>query len=156
MIPGLVGLASAPWKVLPAGVHSATFAQIEATFAINTRRRGLFDGFVLGANALTAAGCQRLYLDGSYVTENPVPQDYDVCWEPAGVDPLKLDPVFFDMSNKRAAQKAKFKGEFFPVHRDPTGYSFIDFFQVEKFSGGKKGILSVQLSITQLQKGRVQ
>lgn len=153
MIPVLVDLAGAPWKVLPQGIHLATLDEIRNAFAINPRRRLLFTGLVLGAKALAVAGCQCLYLDGSYVTANPAPGDYDVCWEPAGVNRFKLDSVFFDMSNKRAAQKAKFKGEFLPVIRDASGYSFVDFFQVEKFSGGRKGILSVQLSITQFHQG---
>lgn len=148
MIPTLVELPNAPWKVLPEGIHPVTLTEVEAAFAFNPRRRELFGGLLLGAAALAVAGCQRMYLDGSYVTENPVPGDYDVCWEPAGVDRVKLDPVFFDMTNKRAAQKAKFKGEFVPVMRDASGYSFIDFFQIEKFSGGRRGILSVQLYIT--------
>ncbi|HEY3638088.1 MAG TPA: hypothetical protein VGK90_08030 [Rhizomicrobium sp.] len=153
MIPGFIDLTGAPWRVLPQGIHPATLPEVETTLAINPRRRELFAGFVVGANALAAAGCQLLYLDGSYVTENPAPGDFDVCWEPAGVNPAKLDPVFFDMSNKRAAQKAKFNGEFLPVYRDSNGHSFIDFFQIEKFSGGKKGILSVQLSIAHMHKG---
>jgi len=155
MIPMLIELAGAPWRVLPQGIHPATLDEIETAFAINPWRRELFGGLMLGVSALAVAGCERLYVDGSYVTENPAPGDYDVCWEPAGVDHFKLDPVFFDMRNKRATQKAKFKGEFLPVQRDANGYSFIDFFQVEKFSGGQKGLLSVQLSITQFQKGSV-
>jgi hypothetical protein len=153
MIPMLVSCPGVPWSILPPGVHAATFAEIEATFAINTVRRDLFGGLMVGTSALARAGCAQVYVDGSYVTGKPIPGDYDVCWEPAGVDRRKLDPVFFDMSNRRAAQKARFKGEYFPVEKDANGYSFVDFFQREKFSGGTKGILSVQLGKAQYQQG---
>ena len=111
------------------------------------RRRAQFNGLMVAAASLLSAGCVRIYLDGSYVTSKPMPGDYDACWDPAGVDPAKLDPVFKDLSNHRAAQKAKFKGEFFPSSllnrpRQP----FVDFFQVDRFTGRNKGILSIPLS----------
>lgn len=132
--------------VLPPGIYPATFKEVSAAFATNAVRRELFDGLLLGAAALAYAGCRLIYLDGSYVTAKPMPGDYDACWEPAGVEREKLDAVFFDHSNKRAAQKAKFGGEYLPVVRDSEGHSFIDLFQREKFTGGTKGILSIPLT----------
>ena len=95
------------------------------------------------------AGCQRLYLDGSFVTGKPKPGDYDVCWDPHGVDPRLMDPVFGDFSNKRAAQKAKYGGEFFPssARVAEVGRTFLEFFQLDKFSGKQKGIILVSLAI---------
>jgi hypothetical protein len=146
MIPMLVSLPGAPWRVLPPGIHAATLADVEATFATNMPRRALFEGLLEGARTLHGAGCSDIYLDGSYVTAKPVPGDYDACWNPAGVDPKKLDPVFFDFLNNRQAQKAKFRGEFFPsTFSNAPGQPFLDFFQIERFSGGLKGILSIPL-----------
>ena len=147
MIPALIPLAGSPWAVLPPGVHSATFAEVEIVFAINRRRRTLYDGLLIAAAALYLAGCERIFLDGSYVTAKPQPNDYDACWDPTGVNPAKLDPVFSNFSNKRRAQKDKFKGEFFPstmpnAPREP----FVDFFQVDRFTGKAKGILLIVLS----------
>jgi hypothetical protein len=154
MIPFLTDLIGAPWPILPPGVHSASFAEIEVAFAINPRRRDLYSGLLVGSGFLARAGCKTIYLDGSYVTGKPLPGDYDVCWEPAGVDPKLLDFVFFDFTKKREAQKKKFRGEYWPVKRDPvTGYSFLDFFQNEPFTGKKKGILSVSLDATHSQQG---
>ena len=57
-----------------------------------------------------------------------------------------LDPVFLDFDNKRANQKTKYEGEFFPFHFDAgTGQAFIDFFQTETFTGQKKGIVLIDL-----------
>jgi uncharacterized protein DUF6932 len=117
------------------------------TFAINRRRRDLFAGLMAAAASLLGAGCGRIYLDGSYVTAKPIPGDYDACWDPTGVDPAKLDPVFGDFSNSRQPQKNKFKGEFFPSDMpNRPSQPFVEFFQVERFTGKRKGILSILLS----------
>jgi hypothetical protein len=133
--------------VLPAGVHVATFLEVQATFATNNRRRELFNGLIDAAVSLFNAGCGLLYLDGSYVTEKPMPADYDACWDPTGVDPKRLDPIFMDFTNKRQAQKSKFKGEFFPSTLGNTSSQpFLGFFQTDRFTGQRKGILSIFLS----------
>jgi hypothetical protein len=147
MIPQLVQLPGSPWDVLPAGIHSATFSEVELAFAVNAVRRVLFDGLVTAALSLHGVGCVRIFLDGSYVTGKPIPGDYDACWDPVGVDLKNLDPVFRDFSNKRQAQKTKFKGEFFPsTMRNTPTQPFVDFFQVDRFTGLSKGILVIALA----------
>ncbi len=147
MIPTLTEIGSpAPWAVLPPGVHDATLSEIEARFATTPHRRWLFAGFVRAAEALSAARCGTLYLDGSFVTDKPHPEDFDGCWEVAGVDLSKLDPALLEFANKRAAQKAKFLGEMFIAELEGApGLTFLEFFQIEKFSGRPKGILRIQL-----------
>lgn len=153
MIPALIPLPGSPWDVLPPGVHKATLAEVKASFAHNARRRELFAGFLSAIASLRGAGCREVLLDGSYVTAKPMPGDYDACWSPAGVIPSKLDPVFRDFTNKRAAQKAKFKGEFFPSTATTlskstgthTTQAFSAFFQIDRFTGSKKGILSIDI-----------
>jgi hypothetical protein len=147
MIPALVPIRGAPWDVLPPGIHPATLAEVAIMFATNARRRAQYNGLLLAAAALRVAGCGRLFLDGSYVTANPLPGDYDGCWDPTAVDRAKLDPVFLDFSNKRQAMKNKFGGEFFPSNAPNTRtQTFLDFFQVEKFTGQAKGILLIVLT----------
>ena len=149
MIPELIAVTGSPWPVLPAGIHGADLSSIESRFASNEWRRNLFAGLVEASKHLAYAGCQRLYLDGSFVTGKPKPGDYDVCWDPHGVDPRLMDPVFGDFSNKRAAQKAKYGGEFFPssARVAEVGRTFLEFFQLDKFSGKQKGIILVSLAI---------
>lgn len=145
MIPPLVSINST-WKVLPPGIHDATFIDVEHTFATNAKRKTLYKGLVKGCHALKIAGCSVVYLDGSYVTEKPSPGDFDVCWEPSGVDPAKLDPVLLDFSKMRRNQKMKFGGEFFPSSIKADGScTFVDFFQIDKESGKKKGIIRIRL-----------
>ena len=147
MIPNLIDLPRAPWLVLPAGIHQANLSAVADRFASNTWRRHLFHGLVQASQNLAQAGCQRLFLDGSFVTDKPKPGDYDACWDPIGVDRRLMDPVFSNFAEGRAAQKAKFNGEFFPstTRADATGRTFVDFFQVEKFSGLPKGIVLLNL-----------
>lgn len=92
------------------------------------------------------AGCSIVYLDGGYITEKLSPGDFDVCWDPTGVDPIKLDPVLLDFSNMRNNQKMKYGGEFFPSSAKADGSRiFIDFFQTDRESGNKKGIIRIRL-----------
>ena len=128
-----------------------------AAFATNTWRRELFGGLVHASTKLKLAGCPRIYLDGSYVTGKPRPNDFDACWDPTGIDPAMLDPVFLDFANGRAAQKAAFKGEFFPSSMTcvDVGQSFVDFFQLDRFTGNQKGIISIPLSADPLLSGKV-
>lgn len=158
MLPALIPLPGAPWSVLPPGAHEASLEAVAAAFATNTWRRHLFDGLVLASGKLHQAGCQTVYLDGSYVTGKPMPGDFDACWDPTGVDPTKLDPVFLQFANGRAAQKAAFKGEFFPSSMMcmDVGRAFVDFFQMDRFTGKQKGIISVSLSGDPLLSGKVQ
>ena len=148
MLPSHVSIAGAPWPVLPPGVHPATLAEIAQQHACNARRRQLFQGLRNASANLVQAGCISLYLDGSFVTDKPIPDDFDACWDPNGVSPRRLDPVLFQLANQRAAQKTKFGGEFFPstTRADAHGRNYLEFFQVKKFTGQSKGIVLINLS----------
>lgn len=157
MIPAFIDLAGSPWPVLPAGLHAATLYEVEARFAINPGRRVQFRGLAAALVNLRGAGCARAFLDGSYVTAKPRPGDFDACWDPAGVNPVFLDPVLLTFDNNRAAQKAKYKGEFFPstVPADAVGTIFIEFFQVDRFTGARKGIVAIDLTADPMLQPRV-
>ena len=152
MIPTLVPLLGSPWDVLPPGIHAAALEEIEARFAYNPRRRELYAGLIEASVCLAAAGCRTVVLDGSYVSAKALPADYDACWDPEGMDFGKLDPIFADFDNGRANQKARFGGEFFPsiLMEVGSGRAFIDFFQVDRFTGKQKGILSITISTDQV------
>ncbi len=99
---------------LPSGIHQATWDEIVERYATNERRGQQVDGLRSAIESLRAAGCSRVYLDGSFVTDKMVPGDFDACWEGRGVDPDLLDPVLLDFSHRRAAQKAKYGGRTLP------------------------------------------
>ncbi len=144
MIPGFVDIGG-PWNVLPPGVHDATLKELEARFATSDHRKHLFSGLKSGVMTLRRAGCRKIYLDGSFVTEKPFPGDFDVCWDDIGIDDTKLDPVFRDFSDIRKKQKERFYGEFFPARVLADGrHRFTDFFQTDKDTGKAKGIICIE------------
>ena len=132
---------------LPPGVHFATWMEIEDRLAFNQWRGQLLAGFRVACEELRKAGCRLVYLDGSFVTTKDHPGDFDACWDIQNVDDEKLDPVFWDFSQGRVAQKRRFLGEFFPAQlpEGATGKAFVEFFQVNKLTGERKGIVAMRL-----------
>ncbi len=143
MIPGFT-----PEGYLPPGVHVATWEEVSKRFGTNRHRRHLLHGLKEALVQLRLAGCRRVYLDGSFVTSEPTPKDFDLCYELRGMDPLFLDPVFFDSRAGRASQKAKYNGELFPASMTAKpGFTFFQFFQVDKQTGERKGIVAIDLGV---------
>jgi hypothetical protein len=132
---------------LQAGIHWATWQEVQSRFGFSGRRTHLLAGLKSALDALRAAGCRRVYIDGSFVTTKHEPGDYDACWHIEGVNVESLDPVFLDFSNARKAQKRKYFGEFFPAQmpEGASGRLFLDFFQTDKETGKRKGIVGLNL-----------
>ena len=132
---------------LPCGVHWATWQEFVQRFGITPHRMSLLSGLRRAMDVLKDAGCETVYVDGSFVTSKISPSDFDACWDTAGVNPKLLDPVLLDFSNARAAQKAKYQGEFFPAQwaELSTGLTFLEFFQIDKETGDAKGIIAIDL-----------
>jgi hypothetical protein len=132
---------------LPPGIHWAEWTEIEVRFGQTPHRRHLLKGCRGGLEQLRHAGCTAAYLDGSFVTTKDQPDDFDACWDVVDVDPDGIDPVFFDFNDGRAAQKARFGGEFFPAQlpEGDSGKTFLEFFQIDKNTGDPKGIVGVDL-----------
>jgi hypothetical protein len=132
---------------LPEGIHESTWEEIVALYGKSDRRRELLKGLRQALASLRDAGCRRVYIDGSFVTAKESPGDFDGCWEAAGVDPDLLDAVLLTFANARAEQKARFGGELFPADAaaEPHGTRFLDYFQQDKFTGERKGIVALDL-----------
>ena len=149
MIPDLVDIGSGcPWPVLPPGIHKTTLNEIDSIFAYTPHRKELFIGFHNAVLNLKQSGCNSIFLNGSFTTGKNHPNDFDACWDPYGVDLIKLDPILLDFSNKRSAQKKKYGGELFIINNNKkSGISFLDFFQIDRYTGHRKGILFLDLSL---------
>ncbi len=132
---------------LPAGIHWATWEEIQSRFGFSARRQQLLNGLALALGALRRAGRRKVYIDGSFVTVKREPGDYDACWDIDGVDAQFLDSVFLDFSGARSAQKQKYLGEFFPAQmpEGASGRVFLEFFQTDKETGRSKGIVGLNL-----------
>lgn len=116
-------------------------------YAITDHRASLLNGFGDAITSLTVAGCSRVYLDGSFVTDKEVPGDFDACWETSGVDPVLLDPELLDFTDRRAAQKIRYGGELFPaqISAEPGGTVFLGYFQRDRHTGEPKGIIALDI-----------
>ena len=128
---------------LPPGVHQADWPEFIARYGITPHRQGLIGGLERAMTCLRAAGCTRVYVDGSFVTAKESPGDYDVAWDPTDVDVPRLlanEPVFGDFSHGCVSQKAKYGGEFFPSSFEErlTGSTFVEFFQTDRDTGERK------------------
>ncbi len=133
--------------LLPAGIHWSDWDELSDRLGRTPWRRRLAAGLRAALENLAGAGCSVVYIDGSFVTSKEVPNDYDACWEEAGVDPTALDPVLLTFDPGRATQKAKYMGELFPASSiaDADGFSFREFFQTDKATGRQKGIVAIDL-----------
>ena len=133
--------------LLPAGIHWATWQEISDRFGTNDQRKILLAGLRRALDSLKEAGCLTVYIDGSFVTSKEIPGDFDGCWDPSNVDPHKLDPVLIRPDRRRATQKAKYGGELFvaTMRNGNPGPVMLDFFQGDKESGKRKGIVAIDL-----------
>ena len=141
---------------LPSGIHWATWNEVVGRFGGTAHRDRLLNGLLSAMRALGAAGCQTVFLDGSFVTSKQAPNDFDACWDIEGVDPLLLDPALLDFTGHRAAQKAKYLGELFPAQfkESGSGSPFFEFFQTDRHTGNRKGIVAIDLAaLTTTRKG---
>ncbi len=83
------------------------------------------------------------------MTSEPNPNDFDACWEPDAVDMDYLrqnHPTLLNFTNKRAAQKAKYKGELFRIDQivNDEGTTSLDFFLLDR-QNNRKGIIAIDL-----------
>lgn len=128
---------------LPPGVHDATWNEVKTRFGNSPRRKRLLRGLEQALRQLAAAGCISVLLNGSFVTAEAEPNDYDGAWETKGVDPDLLDEVLLDFSNARSAMKKKYGGELFPAGSPAApGKTFREFFQQDR-EGRPKGIVRI-------------
>jgi hypothetical protein len=130
---------------LPPGIHKANWEELEARLGGTPWRRALLVGLREALESLRAAGCLTAYVDGSFVSADEAPGDFDVCWEPDGVDFSALDPALLDFSAGRLTQKKSFRGELFPADMiAERGLRVLDFFQLDR-ARRAKGVIEIDL-----------
>lgn len=133
---------------LPPGVHPATWEEIINRYGYNTERRKQLKGLKAALDNLKVAGCKKAYLDGSFITKKKDPDDYDLCWEPKGVDDRLIDPLFIltrFVLPPRKEQRAKYFGEILITLNHPAVFDMLNYFQLDDRTGDRKGIISIDL-----------
>lgn len=140
-----------PSGTLPPGVHQATWEEVVAHFGGNAHRRLLLDGLARVIEQLQHIKCPTLYLDGSFITDKPFPNDFDACWFWDEADPNKIDgfdELLLETSLEgRAQQKIRYGGEVFAAwsHQAHKRQGVFKLFQTDKETGEPKGIVAIDL-----------
>ncbi|MBI1272175.1 hypothetical protein GC174_17240 [bacterium] len=133
---------------LPPGVHQASWKEIQDRYGYNNERQQLLTGLKAALDNLKMAGCKKAYLNGSFITNKEVPGDYDLCWEPKGVDDSLIDPLFIltrYVLPPRKEQKDKYLGEIMITLSNPAVFDMLNYFQLDDRTGDVKGIISIEL-----------
>ncbi len=101
---------------------------------------------------LAEAGCRVAFVDGSFVTRERWPKDFDVCYEEEDMDLDLLHPILKDVSLGRAAQKRFFAGEALPskFSFDRSGRTMREAFARTR-EGEAKGLVRLELETVQTQ-----
>jgi hypothetical protein len=126
---------------LPPGIHTCTWEAFCARFGSNPHRQRVLGGLCEVLRLLGRAGCTAVYINGSFITARNAPRDFDGCWDPTDVDLEAVPAVLWELDNHRAAQKAAYGGELFPL--DPAERpedTWLHFFQHDR-DGLRKGIV---------------
>jgi len=134
---------------LPPGVHWAEWSEFQERFGTTRKRQRMIEGLAQAMEQLKAAGGRTIYINGSFVTSEPNPNDFDACWDRDDVDFDRLRanaPTLLNFTDNRLAQKARYRGEIFisDMPADSYGTISIDFFQRDRFKN-KKGIIAIDL-----------
>jgi len=137
----------APDGNLPPGIHLATWPELVERFGVNAHRRSLLEGLYNALVALRSAGCPTVWINGGFVTLKEQPGDYDGCWEIGGVRVEELPRVFLVFEERRAAQKERYRGEWFPVRlgSGPAAVRQLAAFQIDHHTERSKGIIVLEL-----------
>ena len=130
---------------LPPGKHKTTWSEFESYFAYNDPRQALMLGVKAAVDNLKRAGCQNIYINGSFVTAKSEPNDWDACWEITGVDFDKLDSTIVDEEFNHRRRKAKYLGDLFLNAPNLPGHNYVEFFQKSR-DGIRKGIIVISLA----------
>ena len=134
--------------ILQPGIHIVPWSEFISLYSFSPRRKYLFEGMKRAFIHFKDAGCKQIYIDGSFVTQKVEPNDYDACWDMTDVNFDLLDPMFHrDLKMGTQKHKLVFCGEFYPatIIEGGTGLTFLDFFQTDRETGCRKGIILIEL-----------
>ena len=135
---------------LPPGEYPCTWEELEIRYATSNSRIYQLNGLRAALENLQTAGCQTVWINGSFISDKSNPNDYDACWSSDGIDPNNLDPTLLDFKHPRHTMQRKYRGELFiaDLPATPHGETFLEFFQRDK-NNNVKGILRLELTGTE-------
>ncbi|RNJ49052.1 DUF6932 family protein [Methylocystis hirsuta] len=137
---------------LPPGLHKATWEEFTERYGVTTHRKRLIELMQKLIVHLKEVQCQNLFVDGSFVTNKEVPNDYDACWDVTGVKIERMDPVLLVFTTEgKEKMVIKYGGDLRPDKFSPfeTNVSYLEFFQIDR-EGDRKGIIHLSLQEIEL------
>ena len=136
--------------LLPAGVHDCLGNEVQASFCATAARAAVWDAFQGFLEWVeTLPGPVSIFVDGSFVTDKPVPGDVDVAIDITGCSKADQDVWLIAYHREHARLKREFRTDFYPVIVG-AGHDFTAFFQYVRVDdalsrgapdGTRKGIL---------------
>jgi hypothetical protein len=144
MVPKLVSQGIR--KVLPEGEHEVTWDELRARFGQGSRRQKILGKIREAGMMLRDAGALVLYIDGSFATDKPVPDDWDGLFPTENLNWTKADPLLMDIRKNREIIAEKYMADLFPAswYEGNSGEPFLSFFQRDK-KDRPKGLLVLKL-----------
>lgn len=126
------------------GIYEYTLEKLERDFATNKTRKDLFEDIKRLAKELKHAGCEILYIDGSFITRKEKPGDYDACWEPFVKKNMPANTLLLEDSTfANTWRKERFSGDIFPRF---GGYGDrVEKWQLDSRTNKQKGIIFIDL-----------
>jgi hypothetical protein len=121
---------------LPPGTYETDEMEFNQRFGFNSYRQQLLIGLKAALVSLKQAGCERVYIGGSFITDKAEPGDIDGCFEGLFINESAIDPIFID--SNLDAQKAKYGVELV------FGSNRAGFFQTDRY-GNAQGIVVINL-----------
>lgn len=137
--------------LLPPGIHEGTVEELREKLGWSQQRRRLISGLERALELMRDCGVERVYLDGSFVTDKDRPGDIDGCYDIAqGANPADLQsmyPIFPPTPLNRDRAKEEFGAEFFPAAATEggSGQPFLDFFRRDR-KNRERGVVLIQLT----------
>ena len=127
---------------LKPGIHKMTWKEFYELFSFSDRRKELLEGLKQVLDILKRIGATNVYIDGSFVTREDFPGDWDACFDAPDFVLEKIRENYpFLMPDKEKTTKKLYKGELFFAFSKPIksrNINFLDFFQQRKDNPKKK------------------
>ncbi|QQS32740.1 MAG: hypothetical protein IPM50_13940 [Acidobacteriota bacterium] len=137
---------------LPDGHHSATWQEIEETFAgiPDSPRRRVYDRLILWRDSARQVGLSgKLVLNGSFISNKPDPSDFDTLfvYDEECEDILANDPAAKHLIDHAACKAAGY--DLFVFAKQNTivfpSFASLELFDRDKKTGITKGVLEVNI-----------
>jgi len=127
------------------GVYEFTLAEVRQKFTDDPKRVHLFEGIMRLAHDLKEAGCETMYLDGSFITRKYGPGDFDACWEPFMPKGKVDNPALLEETDRgNWARKSEYFGDIFPRFTEKYG-DRVQKWQYDERTREVKGIIKIDL-----------